>query len=186
METSKSLERIESMFLESKKSLRKNSFFFILWGVLMAGSGLAEYFLFGNPYYWIVWPIVGALGGIVSSIQGARMDKNIGIRTAEDRIMAFTWGGFIFSLIICIVFAITQGIAPAPLVLILASYATFISGGISKFKPLYWGSLFLIVGGIVCGFILPVETHGLVFAISILFGYVYPGIKLMQSENAQT
>jgi hypothetical protein len=42
MKATQSLEIIEAMLQESKKSLHRNSFYFLLWGLLMVPAGLAE------------------------------------------------------------------------------------------------------------------------------------------------
>ncbi|MFY0644801.1 MAG: hypothetical protein JXR19_10080 [Bacteroidia bacterium] len=184
MEAQKSIEVIERMFQESQASLKRNSFFFILWGVLMAVAGILDFMLFGRSLYWVVWPIAGMIGGIISSIYGSREEKRSKVRSSGDRIMKYTWGGFIIFLILGVVFSVLQGMSPSPIVLMLAGYATFISGGISKFTPLIYGAIALFIGAVVTGFYTSAETHGLVFSISIVLGYVYPGIKLMQKENA--
>ena len=67
METTQSIEIIESMFKESKKSLHRNSFYFIIWGLLLVPAGIAEYLLFENENFWMIWPAVGILGGIIST-----------------------------------------------------------------------------------------------------------------------
>lgn len=183
METTKSIEIIESMMLESKKSLSNNSFYFIFWGALLIPAGIAEYFLFGTANFWMIWPIVGVGGGIVSFIYGIKDSKKADMFTAGDRITAFTWGGFGFTLILSIAFSVYHHLSPHALVLMLAGLATFISGGISKFNPFILGAVVLEIGAILCAFFIEPAFQGLVFAVSILFGYVIPGFILRKSEN---
>jgi hypothetical protein len=183
METTKSIEIIESMMLESKKSLAHNSFYFIFWGVLLLGAGVAEFFLFGTDNFWIIWPSVGIIGGIISFIYGIKDGKRAGMMTAGDRITAFTWGGFGFTLIFAIIFSLYNHLLPHALVLMLAGLATFISGGISKFKPFVYGAIALEIGAILCAFYIEPPFQGLIFAASMLVGYILPGVLLKKSEN---
>lgn len=183
METIKSIEIIESMFKESKKSMHRNSFYFIIWGVLMIIAGIAEFFMYGNSNFWIIWPVVSFIGTIASMVYGMKEGKNNGVQTAGDRINSFTWGAFMFTLIFAIVYSVYNYMSPHPIVLMLAGSATFISGGISKFKPFIWGAVILEAGAILAAFFIEPEYHGLVSAFSLLFGYVIPGIILRNSEN---
>ena len=160
--------------------------FLFYGGVLMSLAGLLDFLLFEKALYWVVWPIAGTLGGIISSIYGSREEKRHQVKSLGDRIMKYTWGGFLIFLVLGIVFSVVQGMSPSPIVLMLAAYATFISGGISKFKPLIYGAIALLIGAIITAFYVPATWHGLVFSISILLGYVYPGYMLKQKENAQT
>jgi hypothetical protein len=184
METTKSIEIIESMMLESKKSLSHNSFYFILWGILLVIAGIAEYVLYGSGNFWLIWPLTGILGGIASFIYGIKDGKKAGMMTAGDRITVYTWGGFGFTLIFAIIFSIYNHILPHALVLMLAGLATFISGGISKFKPFVLGSIALEAGAILCAFYIQPELQSLVFAGSIFLGYIIPGFILRKEENA--
>ena len=146
METTRSIEIIENMMSESKKSLAHNSFYFIFWGVVLLAAGVAEFFLFGTDNFWMIWPSVGILGGIISFVYGIKDGKRTGMMTYGDRITLFTWGGFGFTLILSIVFSVYNQLSPHALVLMLAGLATFISGGISKFKPFIYGAIVIEIG----------------------------------------
>ncbi len=183
MKATQSLVIIEAMLQESKKSLHRNSFYFIMWGMLMIPIGIAESFLIGTKNFWIVWPIMGIVGGIVSSIYGIKEGKRTGAVTSGDRIIGYTWGGFGISLITGIAYSVYLQVPPHTIVLMLAGMATFISGGISQFKPFVYGGIALEIGAIACAFFVPFEYQGYVYAISLLFGYVIPGFILRQSEN---
>lgn len=183
MKATQSLEIIESMLQESKKSLHRNSFYFILWGSLMVPTGIAESLLIGNPNFWLIWPIMGTIGGLISWIYGMKEDKRSGVTTAGDRITSYTWGAFLFCMILGILFSISNQIPPHTIILMLAGMATFISGGICRFKPFVWGGIVLEIGAIACAFFVDYEYQGYVSAISLTFGYVVPGIILRKSEN---
>ena len=185
MESAKSLEIIEKMFNESRKSLSRNSFHFLLWGSLLVPAGIGEFLLRGTNFFWMVWPAVGILGGIVAIIYGIKEGKRVGVQSAGDRIMGFTWGGFGFTLIYAIVYSGMNHVPPHALILLTAGLATFISGGISKFNPFVWGGVVLGLGAVVAGFFVEPVYHSLVFSTSILLGYVIPGLMLRNIENGQ-
>jgi len=183
MEPTKSIEIIESMLSETRKSLHRNSFYFILWGALLIPAGIAEYILYGKAYFWTIWPAVGILGGIISAIYGKKESERAGTKTAGDRITEYTWGAFVFTMIIGITYSVYNQLTPHVIILMLAGMATFISGGISKFKPFVIGGILLEVGAICCAFFVEPMYHSLIFSASILVGYVWPGLTLRKSEN---
>lgn len=185
METAKSLEIIQNMMNESKKSLVRNSFFFLLWGVLLVPAGIAEYMLAGNSYSWAVWPVMGTLGGIISMIYGKRESNRVGVSTFSDRVSQFTWGSFGFALVFSIALSIRMHFPPHTLILMVAGMATFITGGICNFKPFIWGAIALEIGAVVCGFVVEPIYHSLVFSASIFVGYLVPGMQLRKIENEQ-
>ncbi|MBT8195168.1 MAG: hypothetical protein HKO56_05340 [Bacteroidia bacterium] len=185
METSKSIEIIESMYKESKRSLHRNSFYFILWGLLLVPAGIAEYLFIESEKAYMVWPIVGIVGGIVAGIYGFREGKRAGAQTVGDRIYNYTWGAFIALLILSLPLSFKYDFSPHILILMLAGYATFVSGGIAKFTPFILGGMALVAGSLLCAYVVELPYHGLVFAASILLGYVIPGFMLRNQENGQ-
>lgn len=185
MESVKSIEIIQSMMNESKKSLVRNSFFFILWGVLLVPAGIVEYYMAGTNYAWSVWPVVGILGGVISMFYGKRESDRVGVTTFGDRIYSYTWGAFGIALVFAIAFSIRMHYPPHTLILLMAGMATFITGGISSFKPFVFGGITLVFGAIICGFVLEPLHHSLVFSASIALGYLVPGFQLRKLENEQ-
>lgn len=183
MDTTKSIEIIEGMLQESRKSLHRNSFYFILWGLLMAPAGIIESSFIDTKNSWMVWPIAGMLGGIISTIYSKKEAQRSGVQTAIDRITKYTWGAFGFALLFGIAFSIFNQLLPHSLVLLIAGFATFITGGITKFKPFIYGGIALELGAIACAFFVPPSLQGFVFAISISLGYIVPGFILKKSEN---
>lgn len=186
MESEKSLAIIQSMMNESKKSLVRNSFFFIMWAALLVPSGIIEFFLAGSNMAPMVWPVMGIIGGVIATIYGKKESKRVGVSTFGDRVTSFTWGGFGFALIFSIAFSIKHNFPPHALILMAAGLATFINGGISNFKPFIVGAIALEIGAIVCGFVTEPIYHSLVFSASIFVGYLVPGIQLRKVENEQT
>jgi hypothetical protein len=183
METTKSIELIETMFKESKKTFCNNSPFFIMWGIILAIAGLTEYLLTGHPNNWMVWPVVTTIGGIISMVLGIKEGKKQSTKTIGDRIIGYIWLGFVAVLAYAIAYSLYNHITPHALILMGTAYATFLTGSISKYKPLILGAVALALGAVLAGFVFPMADHGLVFAITITLGYTIPGFMLRRSEN---
>lgn len=183
METTQSIEIIEKMFSESKKSLHNYSFYFITWATVLIPASIAEFIINDPANYWFIWPVAGILGGIACWVYSARQNKTQGVTTATDRIYNFTWGGFGFALVFAIIFSVYNRMSPHSLILMLAGLATFITGGIARFNPFIYGSLVMQLMAIGCAFFVPMEYHPILFSVGILFGYLIPAILLRKKEN---
>lgn len=183
METSKSIEIIEAMLKETRQSMSRNSFYFLFWGVILVIAGIAEYALKDHSNFWMVWPVVTTIGGIASGIYGFIDSKKSPTNTNTDRIILFTWLAFIITMVFAIVYAVSHSLPPHALVLMLAGSATFITGGVTRFTPFILGAVALEIGAVFCGFVIQPEYNGLVFAASILIGYILPGLMLRKQEN---
>ena len=185
MEAKESLRIIEQMFKESKRSLVRNSFFFILWAVIMIPTGVLEWFLIkeGYSHSYFIWPIAGSIGGVISFVYGMKHAKHEGVMTGSDRIMNYTWGAFGFCMIFSIFYAVKLKQPPHALILMLAGGSTFISGGISKFRAFIYGGIALQLAALTCAFIVEPEYQGLIFSVGLVAGYLIPGILLRKEED---
>ena len=183
MDTNKSIEIIEQMLKVTRSSFHRISLYFIIWGTLLGISGIVEFIIWENPLKWMVWPIAGILGGIMSGIYSKKESGKTQINSNVDRLLQTAWLAFGILLIFTIFYSLYNKLLPHSLILIFAGFTTFISGSIIKFKFLNYGGIALGIGAILCGFFIEPMYSGLVFAISLIFGYVLPGIKLRKIEN---
>ena len=143
-------------------------------------AAITEFILLGRTTMtWIVWPISGAIGGVISFVVGRKQKSS----SAMDRVIRYTWLSFGICLIFSIFYSLHLNTVPHTMILLMAGGATFISGGISGFKVLMLGGLFLLVSAFISGFIVPQETVSIVFAAGMLFGYLIPGIILNKGVN---
>ncbi|PCJ67667.1 MAG: hypothetical protein COA58_00595 [Bacteroidetes bacterium] len=183
MQTEKQLEIIEAMVQASRKSQQRNSFYYILWGIIMATVSIVEYYCASNNIiFWQIWPISGTLGGVISGIYGYREGKKSEVNTTTDLVSSYIWSSFMITLAFVITFTVVNHIHPHALVLALAGLATFASGGISRFKPLMLGGIALWIGAIICGFVVTDVNISIIYAISLVLGYVIPGLILRKKE----
>jgi hypothetical protein len=186
MEAKESVKIIEQMLKESRRTLSKSSFHFILWAILLIPCGIAEWYYFDLPFNWIGWPIAGVFGAIIATWYGVKQRGKEGVSTITDRMHGFIWGAFGICMLFCIPYSASLEVPPHALILLLSGGSTFVTGGLSKFKPLIFGGLFLILMAILVGFIIQMEYQGLIFAIGLGGGYLIPGFMLRKIENEQT
>ena len=131
-----SLEIITRMINKAKVNIRAGSFYFLLWGWLIILIILGIFFLekftrvIHTEWLWL-FIIVGIIGSGIYGFKHGKREKTI---TYAGKIYMWVWLGFGISYA-GLVFLLISGeqygyIGPA--VLILAGYATFLSGVIIK------------------------------------------------------
>lgn len=183
MTPQQSMELISEMIASAKQSFMKMNFYFLLWGVLLALAGLTEFLLAGYiSYPWVVWPIVGLIGGTVAGVHGAKQGKTAGASTFADRVYMWLWMAFVFTLVVFIVGAVSMAVDPGPFIMLLTGLPTFVTGAIMRFKPLMVGGVLFWIIGLVTIFFLP-EYSALAFTVAIVAGYIVPGLMLRSKEN---
>lgn len=185
MEATESIKIIEKMLDESRQSLSKYSFHFILWAVLLIPCGIIEWYFVDEPKRFLVWMIAGITGGIIASIYGGKQSKQQKVQSLASRMHGFIWGGFGICMIVSIFYSIKLNVPPHTLVLLLAGAATFSTGGLAKFQPFILGGIFLMICSLLCGFLVPPGYQGLVFTAGLSGGYLVPGLMLRKIENGQ-
>jgi hypothetical protein len=174
----KSLEIITQMIEESKQSYKHHSFYFLLWGWLMIAAALGQYVLLEmeNEYHFLPWMVFSIIGGVVAGIKGSK-DKKVH-KTFADKVMSFTWFGFVVTMIITLIAVVPSN--PNPFVLLLAGLATFITGGITQFKGFIIGGIIFWIGAIVT-FQMDIQTSLLVYSLAMFLGYIVPGYALKRA-----
>lgn len=180
-----SLKLINDMINRSKQSFTALNFFFIMWGWLLFAAGIGEYLLMHTYSYehpYIVWPIVGIVGGILASVYGYKKDKESKTKNYLDRLFNYLWITFAVTLVLIIGAAVSSEVNPSPFVMILTGLPTFITGKILKFKPLMAGGIIFWILGIILFFGL-MHYASLIFSTAIVFGYIIPGYLLRKEEK---
>jgi uncharacterized membrane protein HdeD (DUF308 family) len=179
-----SLRLIDETIREAKHSHMKVNFYFLLWGVLFALAGIAAYVLAisGWEYNWVVWPLTGIIGGIISGVHGSREGRKQQVSTMMDRVHQWLWTAYLITLLLLIVGLVTSRVDPNPFVLLLTGLPTFLSGLLMRFKPLvYGGVLFWVIGTLSLFFLR--EYSPLVYSFGLIVGYIIPGIMLKKQED---
>ncbi|HYW34711.1 MAG TPA: hypothetical protein VE868_04820 [Balneolaceae bacterium] len=178
------LDIIHEMIARAKGKISKDSsFYFLLWGWVVLISSIVHFLLLQyttihHPEW--AWSII--LVGIFGSfVKGYKERKSHKANTYLNRLYGIIWITFMVSYLILLVFSARINFYIAPLVLLMAASATYLSGALIKFNPLKWGAVFIWVMGIVA-FLVALPYQLLATAAAVLIGYLIPGYMLKQSE----
>lgn len=195
METPKneleSLEIIRSMIRYSKRNLREQSIFYLIWGWGVLAAAAGQYLLltlWNSQWHWVTWPVALFWAGILSMVTSRRLSRSRKATSFVENSMGYLWGGFIIYILILLAISARIGWTYSYLLIIgLYGLATFISGGILRFRPLLVGgvlSLLLALGGI-----LGEELYHsfpnvlLLLCASIIVSYLIPGYMLRAEKS---
>lgn len=178
-----SLEMIQSMINISRQNFRKGGFYYILWGSLFFLAAIGQYVLFSvynSDLHWMSWLVASALAIVVGFILMFTREKAVKVKTYIDRLNFYLWTAFVIS-IIFVGFLAGQNKVPDlqinPLIIMLYGFATFISGGMLRFKWLIAGAVVAWILAIVSVY-QDYGTQMLLVAMTILLSYLVPGILL--------
>ncbi len=178
---------IREMIAVSRHKLNDSGFHFLLWGVLVAAASLVQYALlmagYGQASNW-VWVIMPAIGVPMAIVYEVRRERREPVKTKFDAIYAAVWQGFGIALILIIVLSIMAQANPVPFLLVLIGLATFISGAVLRFMPLKVGA-FVFWFTAVLSLWVPGEELLLLYAASVILGYVGPGLLLRKRFKAK-
>ena len=186
MTPEQSLQLIEGMIGQAKRSFSRMSFYFLLWGVLLIAAMVTTYLLRDAPGGWgrgLPWMVVGILGGLISSIHGARQGRKQLVANPMDGIIGWLWSAFVITMLLVI---LAQGIAhrdPGPMITLLIGIPTFMTGQIMRFRPLILGGILFWVVGIVMHLTHDPLLLTMLYCGAMLFGYIVPGLILKNQEN---
>jgi hypothetical protein len=182
---SESLKLIETMIGQAKQSFSRNSFYFLLWGVLLILAMGINYALAvkGDPRGAYAWGIMGIIGGVVSMVHGRREGRRTHVANAMDRLMIWIWMAFLATLLTTMLGgAVATGTMSVASILVLTGMPTFLSGQLMRFKPLIWGGVLFWLLGAVAYFV-DQRTVVLLYIAGMLFGYLLPGYLLKRQED---
>lgn len=173
------IKLIDEMINKAKFNFAQGSFYFILWGILLIISALAEMVIQSTDYaVWstLPWGIVGLSGGVISGIYGAKKSK-LEPSTHLEKVYSAVWLTYFATLALMIVALVYNALNPTAFILILTGLPAFFSGIVLNFNPLKIGGIVFWLLGLVGVFVFPQYTSYL-FIISMLVGYIYPGISM--------
>lgn len=174
-----SLEVIQNMISMAKGSVVSNQFYFIMWGWALILINLFDYVsttYFEFPYAKMAWGLCFPLG-IYTGVHASLMAKKRHFKTHLDDLFLYMWMGFFIIVIIIVGAGAKVNFYINPLIVLITSLPTLVTGLVVKFKPLIVGaSTFWIFAAIA--FNLPHEYHSLVGAVALFCGYLVPGYLL--------
>lgn len=177
---SESLALIQSMINNTKGEVAHDSFYFLLWGWLVFGCCLLEFFLKVNiqtPYHYTVWWLM-PVGGVISGIYGASKSRKRRVHTFIDEALKYLWISIAFSYVVLLFVNSLNGQGgwntAFTYYILLYGIGTFVTGGLLRFKPLLIGGLINFVLAIICSRF-SFDYQLLIAALAIFCSYIVPG-----------
>ena len=176
--TQQSLNIITEMINNAKGNVKENSIYFLLWGTVIAIADIGMFTLIkmNYPHPYIVWSIA-IPAWIVTIIMGYKQGKRARATSHLDRISAWSWFTFGIVIFTLVIFGRLINWQLNPVIMLMSTIPTVISGVVIKFRPLIVGGVCFWVFGILC-FIVPEPWHFLVGAVAVVIGYLVPGFML--------
>jgi hypothetical protein len=187
IQPNESLAIISSMIDTAKNKIADDGFLFIFWGWNVLVAALINYFTskFNIPNGGLTWAILMPLGGIVSMIYGMKQRKRERVRTYVDEYLGYNWWAFVIGLFITLALMPVQGMKQSYFfVMVLYGMATFISGGLLRFRPLVIGSMFSFAFAIISVFTGELDQL-LCISGALLGSYLIPGYMLRSKYRSQ-
>jgi hypothetical protein len=174
-----SLKIITEMINRTKVNISQGSFHLLLWGWLIFLCSLADYILmrftgFEHSYY--VWFLV-IPGIFVSLIYGFTKGRQAKVHTYAEMIYMWTWIGFLGTFIALFIIQAKRMEMFGQYILLLAGFATFVTGFIIKFRPLIIGGVCFWIIAVAVSFAGP-SLAPLGMPLAVITGYLIPGYML--------
>jgi hypothetical protein len=182
LSTQESLHIITEMIQQAKGNVQRDSFYFLLWGWVVALANIGHYAILkltDYPRPYAVWLI--ALPAYLIAWIHSRRGKSETVRTHLDKIHSSMWMAFGICIPVIVIFGQQINFQINPLIMLMAAMPTFLSGIILNFRPLLWGGIILWISSVLA-FLVPMEYQYPLMAVAIILGYLIPGYLLKKIE----
>jgi hypothetical protein len=126
-----------------------------------------------------------AIGTPVSILYGYKQSKEQKVKTLIDEFYGYIWIGFLISLLCVILISLAYKHSPTSFILVIMGFAVFIAGVVLKFKPLILGAVVFWISSFLYFYVGESSAQLLVFAGSVVLGYIIPGLLLRKEYKAQ-
>jgi hypothetical protein len=179
MSHQQSLQLINEMIGKAKKSYVTTGIASMVWGAIIFFCSMytwAEvHFKFDGGDPWILTLVAV----IIQIIVGVIESKKKNFISYEGEVLKYVWTAFGISIFIA---SIYSGKFPSngevtSIFMLLYALPTFITGGVTKFKPMIFGGIFCWIASIISIFTV-FEIDNLLMAACGLFAWLIPGIIL--------
>ena len=175
-----SLALINEMISKAKKSYVTKGTASIVWGTIIIICSLVTwaqiYFKFKIGFDIWLLTVVALISQIFFSIKESR---NRNFVTYDREPISYSWMAFGISIFVLTLYSSyhNQRGETSSLFMMLYAIPTFITGGITKFKPMISGGIFCWMAAVVSIYT-TIETDLLLMAACGLFAWLIPGIIL--------
>lgn len=178
-----SLNIITDAIHKTKENLIGQSFYYLLWGWLVALAALADFLLIQTnitPYHFLPWFIITPIGIVTTIVYSIKSNNSKPYHTHLDTFLRNLWMVLGAAIILVIFMSIKLNIHPSIFTLFFAGLGTTISGLSMKFKPFVLGGICFFAATITCLFV-DESTILLINAFTIVIGYLIPAYLLKKA-----
>ena len=176
----KSLELITQVITQARNKFEENGFIYMFWGVLIAITSISQFILLKNEYYSISWYpyLLMPIGAIYSTIYYSKK-KGKSKENLISKIVTALWIVLSINMMILgFLFGNNLKENLIPIILILLSIGTIVSGTSIKSKLLLYSGVFIGLSAFL-GFYLEWIYQPLLMGIVSVIAILIPGIILM-------
>lgn len=193
MTPEESLNLIGEVISNTRNNLRTDSFYFLLWGWLIMIASFIEAYILWNAGRMNDWKNVSLLsglswGGIVligMIIQVFFIRKHYvkrGYRTFFEKVLSYLWMISGFIILLTVYLAGSRHETPEPYIFAVVAIPTFITGVMTRFRPLVVGGLLFILFAVIAVNIQISYLRSIISGFAIICGYLIPGYLLRMQK----
>lgn len=187
-----SFDVINKAIANFKINYKESSKVFLLWGWILTLSCITNFILLKFVHSmepWVLkgyailgsWVVFILIGAIIMYFMVHKMNKNKKVHSHIDKFIDYLWWVTAPSFFIASFICIKLGIAPPPVMLLVAGIATTTTGLVIKFRPLIIGGMSFFIFSIATTFV-TTEYLALVVGAAIICGYLIPGYLLKTAK----
>jgi hypothetical protein len=169
----------------TRDNFKENSFYFMVWGWLIA---IASFAFFGlHQYtdfklYFILFPILVTVGIVVSVKHYRKQRSAVPTESYSSYFLSRLWMVLGISYSVVVFINVSQGLTPFTYNLIIAGIGTLVSGLVMQFKPMIAGGVLFLIAAVASIFI-PEDYKALLHGAAVITGYLIPGSLLKGSDK---
>ena len=176
-----------------KINYRESSKVFLLWGWILTLTSITNFIILKFVHStepWVLkgyailgsWVVFILIGFIIMYFMVRKMNRDKKVHSHIDKFINYLWWVTAPSFFIAAFICIKSGIAPPPLMLLVAGIATTTTALVIKFRPLIIGGMSFFVFSVATTFVTN-EYLALVVGGSIICGYLIPGYLLKAAKE---
>lgn len=190
MDTEKTLSPRESLDVilkaisSTKNSIRSNSFYFLLWGWLIAIASFGFFimkFYFNAWFHFVLFPILAFIAGVITLVRYSRK-RTVSTESYVSHFLSRMWAVLGIAFIMSVFINVSHGEGPFTYTMMLAGIGTLVSGWVMKFRPLVFGGVLFLVGSLASVYV-SLEYKALLQGIAVVAGYLVPGYLLKNAAE---
>jgi len=188
-----SFDVINKAIANFKINYKESSKVFLLWGWMLTLASVSNFILLKFVHSmepWVLkgyvilgsWALFILIGFIIMYFMVRKMNRTKKVHSHIDKFIDYLWWVTAPSFIIATFICIKLGIAPPPLMLLVAGIATTTTGLVIKFRPLTIGGMSFFVFSVAATFVTN-EYMALVVSAALICGYLIPGYLLKTAKE---